>query len=111
MSDTPAKDGFEVLHEFVAPAKKALSKETWDYLMGGADTETTLERNRRALDSLAFRPRVLRNVAKVDMSTEFLGAKLRLPVILAPIGSLQTSVRRAASPPCGRPRNSASSTC
>ena len=33
--------------------------------MGGAETETTLERNRLALDSLAFRPRVLRDVEKV----------------------------------------------
>ena len=52
----------EVLHELVEPARKALSKETWDYLMGGADTETTLERNRLGFEALAFRPRVLRDV-------------------------------------------------
>jgi glycolate oxidase len=57
--------------------------------MGGAETETTLERNRRALDSLAFRPRVLRNVEKVSARAKFFGQDLRLPVILAPIGSLQ----------------------
>jgi glycolate oxidase len=79
----------EVLHELVKPAREALSKETWDYLMGGADTETTLERNRLAIEQIAFRPRVLRNVVNVDMSTHFLGHKLRLPIILAPIGSLQ----------------------
>lgn len=79
----------EVLHELVKPAREALSKETWDYLMGGADTETTLERNRLALEEIAFRPRVLRDVSTVDLSTTFLGHKLRLPIILAPIGSLQ----------------------
>ncbi|HWV83342.1 MAG TPA: alpha-hydroxy acid oxidase [Hyphomicrobiaceae bacterium] len=79
----------EVLHELVKPAREALSKETWDYLMGGADTETTLERNRLAIEEIAFRPRVLRDVATVDLSTTFLGHKLRLPIILAPIGSLQ----------------------
>ena len=84
-----AKTGFEVLHEFVEPARKALSPETWDYLMGGADTETTLERNRAALDAIAFRPRVLRDVEKVSTRAKFLGHDLRLPVILAPIGSLQ----------------------
>ena len=84
-----AKAGYEVLHEFYAPAKKALSPETWDYLMGGAETETTLLRNRMAIDSVAFRPRVLRNVEKVSTESTFLGHKLRLPVILAPIGSLQ----------------------
>ena len=79
----------EVLHELVKPAREALSKETWDYLMGGADTETTLERNRLAFETIAFRPRVLRDVANVDMRTTFLGHTLRLPLILAPIGSLQ----------------------
>ena len=79
----------EVLHELVAPARKALSKETWDYLMGGADTETTLERNRVAIESLAIGPRVLRDVGNIDMRTRFLGHTLSLPIILAPIGSLQ----------------------
>ncbi len=79
----------EVLHELIAPARERLSKETWDYLMGGADTETTLERNRLALEQIAFRPRVLRDVGTVDLSTRFLGHTLKLPIILAPIGSLQ----------------------
>jgi len=80
---------YAVLHEFLAPARRNLSQGSWDYLMGGAETETTLERNRLALDSLAFRPRVLRNVEKVDTGGKVLGQQLRLPVILAPIGSLQ----------------------
>src|SRR3989304_3585192 len=80
---------YAVLHEFVAPAKRNLSRGSWDYLMGGAETETTLERNRRALDALAFRPRVLRNVEQVSTRSKVLGQDLRLPVILAPIGSLQ----------------------
>ena len=82
-------DDFLVLHEVVKAAKKNLSRELWDYLVGGAETETTLKRNRQALDSLAFRPRVLRDVSKVDCSTTLLGEKLRIPVFLAPIGSLQ----------------------
>lgn len=80
---------YAVLHEFVAPAQRNLSRGSWDYLMGGAETETTLERNRLAIDSLAFRPRVLRNVEKVSTAAKVLGQDLRLPVILAPIGSLQ----------------------
>jgi glycolate oxidase len=42
-----------------------------------------------ALDEIAFRPRVLRNVAKVDASVEVFGRKLRLPVMLAPVGALE----------------------
>src|SRR3989442_10512008 len=51
-------------------------------------SETTLRRNRMALDSVAFRPRVLRDVSTVDASTTEFGRKLRLPVLLAPVGSL-----------------------
>ena len=80
---------YAVLHEFVEPARRNLSQGSWDYLMGGAETETTLERNRRALDSLAFRPRVLRDVEKVSTRAKVMGVDVRLPVILAPIGSLQ----------------------
>lgn len=84
-----ADDDFLVLHELVKAARERLPKEVWDYLIGGAETETTVKRNRQAIDSLAFRPRVLRDVSNVDCSTTLLGAKLRIPVFLAPIGSLQ----------------------
>ena len=84
-----ANDDFLVLHEIVKAAKESLSPEVWDYLIGGAETETTLKRNRQAIDSLAFRPRVLRDVSNVDCSTTLFGKKLRIPVFLAPIGSLQ----------------------
>ncbi len=83
------KTSFEVMHEFVAPAREKLSHGNWDYLMGASETETTHRRNRLALDTLGFRPRVLRDVLKVDCGTEFLGHRLRLPIILAPIGSMQ----------------------
>ena len=64
---------YAVLHEFVEPARRNLSRGSWDYLMGGAETETTLERNRRALDSIAFRPRVLRNVENVEHARQGAG--------------------------------------
>ncbi len=87
-----AEEKFQVLHEFVAPARENLSPGHWDYLMGAAETETTHRRNRTGFESLAFRHRVLRDVRDVDTGTDFLGHRLRLPVILAPIGSLQDLV-------------------
>jgi glycolate oxidase len=47
------------LHELVAKARQNLNQNDWDYIVG-ARIETTLRRNRMALDSIAFRPRVLR---------------------------------------------------
>ncbi len=74
--------------ELIAQAKKRLSAETWDFICGGAETETTMLRNRHSLDGIAFRPRVLRNVEGAIPATTFLKCKQRLPVLLAPIASL-----------------------
>jgi len=49
---------FQNLHEFVKVARQNLDRNNWDYLIGGSESETTLARNRLALDSLGFRPRV-----------------------------------------------------
>jgi isopentenyl diphosphate isomerase/L-lactate dehydrogenase-like FMN-dependent dehydrogenase len=81
---------FQNLHEFVRKARINLNQNDWDYIVGGTETETTLRRNRMALDEIAFRPRVLRDVSRVDASVEAFGRKLRLPVLLAPVGALET---------------------
>ncbi|MBK1659465.1 alpha-hydroxy acid oxidase [Paracraurococcus ruber] len=80
---------FLTLHEFVKEAKGRLSPGNWDYLVGATETETTMMRNRAALDALAFRPRVLRDVSKIDLSGTMLGRKVNLPVMLAPVGGLE----------------------
>ena len=77
------------LHEIVKQAEHNLTKNDWDYLVGASETETTLKRNRQALDALALRPRVLTDVSEVQLETEILGHRLRIPVLLAPIGSVQ----------------------
>jgi glycolate oxidase len=77
------------LHEFVTAARAKLDRNAWDFLIGGVETETTLRRNRLALDSIAFRPRVLRQVSTTDTSGTFLGRKLKMPICLAPIGSIE----------------------
>src|SRR6202047_2320990 len=80
---------YQNLHEFVRKARANLNQNNWDYIVGAAETETTMRRNRMALDEIAFRPRVLRNVARVDPSVEVFGRKLRLPVMMAPVGALE----------------------
>ena len=84
------EDRFQTLHEIVRAARATLAPGPWDYLVGGTETETTLRRNRLAIDSLAFRPRVLRDVSKVDCTTTLLGKPLRIPVMMAPIGSIES---------------------
>ncbi len=80
---------FKTIHEIVKAARLKLDPTFWDYLVGGAETETTLKRNRLAIDKLGLLPRILNDVSDIDTSGRLLGADLSLPLILAPIGSLQ----------------------
>ena len=97
-ANATAANEFYNLHEIVRKARANLNQNDWDYIVGGTETETTLRRNRMALDSIALRPRVLRDVSKVDPSVEVLGRKLRLPVVLCPVGSLESFHPRGAEP-------------
>ena len=83
--------------EIVQQARKNLAQGPWDYLVGGSESETTMRRNRLAFDKVAFRPRVLVNVSKTDPSTTILNEKLRIPILLAPIGSLQTFTKNGGA--------------
>lgn len=91
---------FTCNQEIIAVARKNLTQDVWDYLTGAAESETALRRNRYSLDKIAFRPRVLRDVSKIDVSTSLLGHRLRIPVLLAPIGSLQAIVEGGGATAC-----------
>ena len=90
---------FVTNQEVIMAARRNLTDNVWHYLTGGAESETTMRRNRHGLDGLAFRPRVLVDVSEVDPSTTFLEHKLKTPVMLAPIGSLQSITAEGG---CGR---------
>jgi isopentenyl diphosphate isomerase/L-lactate dehydrogenase-like FMN-dependent dehydrogenase len=83
------EERFQNLHEFVTQARTNLNRNNWDYLIGGSETETTLARNRAALDAYGFRPRVLRDVSNVDCGRAFFGKKLRIPVLCSAVGGLE----------------------
>ena len=78
------------IHEIIDAAAANLDADVWDYIAGGSETETTAWRNRIAIDSLALRPRVARDVANLDASGALLGGRLRIPVVLAPLGGSET---------------------
>jgi glycolate oxidase len=80
---------FMTLQEIVQHARMNLDRGVWDYLIGAAESETTMKRNRLAFERLALRQRVMNNVSQVSTRRTLLGVDLRIPVLLAPIGSLQ----------------------
>lgn len=81
---------FVTNQEIIMAARRNLPDNVWHYLTGGAESETTMRRNRYGLDAWAFLPRVLQDVSWIDTTVSFLGHRLSIPVLLAPIGSLQS---------------------
>jgi len=69
-----------------AIARRRLPRGVFDYVDGGAEDELTLAANRAAFDATGFRPRVLRNVSAVDVSSTLLGEPVAYPLALAPTG-------------------------
>ena len=67
-------------------ARKRLPGGVFDYIDGGAEDETALDRNTRAFRELVCQPRVLRDVDRVDTSTVILGKPAPMPLVLAPTG-------------------------
>ena len=80
---------FRTLHDIVKRARANLPRGEWDFVFGAAETETSMKRNRLAFDRLALKARVLNDVSKVNLRRKVLGVDMRIPVMLAPIGSLQ----------------------
>lgn len=67
-------------------AKRRTPKAPFDYTDGSADTESSLIRARQAFSEVQFRPRILRNVSSIDLSTNVLGHRFDMPFGIAPTG-------------------------
>src|SRR5512135_2763148 len=74
------------VEELERKAKSKLKPEAFDYLAGGAGSEETMRANRDAFRRWRIVPRLLRNVARRDLSGDILGQRLPAPLMLAPIG-------------------------
>jgi glycolate oxidase len=80
---------FLTLQDIVKRARAQLPRGEWDFVIGAAETETSMKRNRLAFERLALKARVLNDVSAINLRRKLLGVDLRIPVLLAPIGSLQ----------------------
>jgi len=75
-------------------AQKRLPHFLFEYLDGGAFSETTLRNNRLDLEQIALKQRVLMGVDAPDLTTTLFGQPFRLPVALGPIGLAGLNSRR-----------------
>jgi len=67
-------------------AKKRLPGGIFDYYDGAALDEVTLHRNSASFNEIEYRPRVLRDVSTIDLSTSLFGHNMTMPVMLSPTG-------------------------
>ncbi|MBN6886027.1 lactate 2-monooxygenase [Cytobacillus horneckiae] len=67
-------------------AKEKMSTGAYGYVRSAASNEETLRKNAQGFEKLAIVPRMLRNVAAVDMSVTIGGRTYPYPIFLAPVG-------------------------
>ena len=72
--------------DFRALARARLPHFLFEYVDGGSYDEVTLQRNVEDLRAVALRQRVMRDVSRLDLSTELFGQRWKLPVGLGPVG-------------------------
>ncbi|HKW43019.1 MAG TPA: alpha-hydroxy acid oxidase [Thermoplasmata archaeon] len=75
---------FTNLLELEDLARAKVPHPSFEYIVGGAEDEVSLRRNREAYDRWALRPRVLVDVSKRDTSTTVLGESVSMPILVAP---------------------------
>jgi lactate 2-monooxygenase len=90
--------------EWEARAAETLEPGPFDYIAGGAGSESTMRANLEAFERRRLRPRMLTGNSERDISVEVLGTKSPAPFLLAPIGVLsiansegELAVARAAA--------------
>ncbi|KAF9766001.1 hypothetical protein IL306_001622 [Fusarium sp. DS 682] len=72
------------IDEIKALAKQRLPAYVWRYYADGADTQLTTSHNEEVYKTLLIRPRILRDVSAVDVSTTIFGKHYDIPIAIAP---------------------------
>jgi len=70
-------------------ASKTLTERAYTYFHSAAETLSSMEANGRDWNEVSFRPRVLRNVARVDMTRRIMGQRGKLPFFIAPMAMIR----------------------
>lgn len=83
-SFVPTLAGCLNLRDFEIAAEILLKPKAWSYYASAADTERTKTWNNEVYNLVRFRPRVLVNVEKADISTSILGHKSTSPFFISP---------------------------
>lgn len=67
-------------------ARRRMPRVVFDYVDGGAESESTMRANRVAFESLGLEPRMGVTKGSPKLSTTVLGLPVSMPVLLSPVG-------------------------
>lgn len=70
-------------------ARRKLSERAFTYFHSAADSLSALEANRKDWTRLTFRPRVLRDVTRVNMTQQIMGLDSKLPIFICPMAMIK----------------------
>lgn len=79
--------------DYEEKSREKLEKSALDYYRNGAGDQLTLHLNKEAFNDLRIRPRFLRDVSNLNLSTEIFGSNMKWPV-----GIASTAMQRMAHP-------------
>ncbi|OXA53892.1 Hydroxyacid oxidase 2 [Folsomia candida] len=78
---------FLCVQDFYEAAKSKLTKDSngsWEYFEGIPDEGWALDQNRKAFKRYVIRPRILRDVSAINLTTTILGIPASIPIGVAP---------------------------
>jgi len=77
-------DALATLGDIAEAARAQLDPDALEFLDSGSLDPTTMQANRAAFGRWLFRPRMLTGIGQPDLTTNFLGITLTMPVLVAP---------------------------
>ena len=77
---------FVTLREAELYAKKKINNKIFQWLQSGAEDNFTYNKNFSDLINIKIKPKHLNKVGNIDISKNFFGTKISLPILLAPMG-------------------------
>lgn len=75
------------LESLEAEAQKIIPTGAFGYISGGSEDEWTLRQNRKSFTHKQIYPRVLTDVEKPEISTNFMGIDLKTPIMMPPLAA------------------------
>jgi L-lactate dehydrogenase (cytochrome) len=77
---------YTCVDDYRRAAKRYLPKTIFDFVDGGSEREITLKANSGDFERIFFNPRTLTDVGEVDLTTELLGQRQSMPLVISPTG-------------------------